>query len=338
MATAPATGAHPLRFRPRWLRWAFFGALTLAAVDYGVLPLLVAVREDLHLVASASLWAVGVALILEVASVLCYTGLTQAVLPRDTHLPWSTQVRIDVSGLGVSRLLPGVGATAAGLRYRLMTGAGLAAAAAGSVVAVQALVSYLALAVSYALGAGASYSAVAQRPLLGVVGLVAVVLVSAAVVGARWLAVRPARARELVTSRSRLAERFQHLLGEMTEQVRRLIRDTDRTGAAVAFGLGNWLLDAVSLWVCLLAYGYGAAPGPLLTAYGFVQLLALLPISPGGLGVVESALVPLLIAFGAPTGVAVLGVVTWRLFQFWLPVPVGLASWASLRWGPWHVG
>ncbi len=46
---------------------------------------------------------------------------------------------------------------------------------------------------------------------------------------------------------------------------------------------------------------------------------------------VEGTLIPLLLAFGTPGAAAVLGALTWRLLQFWLPIPVALACYASLR-------
>lgn len=322
----------------RWVRWAFYAALAAAAAYYGVLPMLVSVREDLELVTSASVWVIAAALVLEVVSVLFYTGLTQAVLPHDVHLSWFTQARIDVTGLGVSHVVPGGGAAAAGLRYRLMTGAGVPAPEARSLTAVQTVISSVGLAACYAAGAAAAYTAVVDRPLLGAVGLVAVLLVTATVVGARWLALRPPTVRELVSSRNRLVEWLQTLFTEIAGLARSLARDSDRIGAASSFAVANWLLDAAALWACLLAYGHVISAGPLLTAYGFAMLLALLPFTPGGLGVVEGTLTPLLIAFGTPSGVAVVAVVTWRLLQYFLPVPVGLLCWASLRWGPLRAG
>ncbi|HEX3224050.1 MAG TPA: flippase-like domain-containing protein [Nocardioides sp.] len=92
------------------------------------------------------------------------------------------------------------------------------------------------------------------------------------------------------------------------------------------------MLDAACLYVCLAAYqGQHVGPALVLTAYGFANLLGLLPLTPGGLGVVEGALIPLLIALGTSSSVAVLGVLTWRVLQFWLPVPVAAACYVGLR-------
>jgi uncharacterized membrane protein YbhN (UPF0104 family) len=49
--------------------------------------------------------------------------------------------------------------------------------------------------------------------------------------------------------------------------------------------------------------------------------------------VVEGVLVPAVASLGAAASVALLGVLTWRLVQFWLPVPVALVSYISLRLG-----
>jgi uncharacterized protein (TIRG00374 family) len=67
-------------------------------------------------------------------------------------------------------------------------------------------------------------------------------------------------------------------------------------------------------------------------AYGLANVAAALPITPGGLGVVEGVLVPTLVAFGTPAAVAVLAVVAYRLVSFWVPIPVGFASYARLSY------
>ncbi|MDQ6797492.1 MAG: hypothetical protein M3011_05615, partial [Actinomycetota bacterium] len=42
---------------------------------------------------------------------------------------------------------------------------------------------------------------------------------------------------------------------------------------------------------------------------------------------------PSLVGFGTPRGVALLGVAAWRLFNFWLPIPIGAGTYLSLRVG-----
>jgi uncharacterized protein (TIRG00374 family) len=93
----------------------------------------------------------------------------------------------------------------------------------------------------------------------------------------------------------------------------------------------NWLLDALCLWVSLDAFGYAAPIGPLLVVYGVANLVALLPITPGGVGIVEGVVIPVVASFGAPHAAAVLGVLMWRLIAFWLPIPVSWLTAVSVR-------
>ncbi|MGZ4602010.1 MAG: lysylphosphatidylglycerol synthase transmembrane domain-containing protein [Kineosporiaceae bacterium] len=52
---------------------------------------------------------------------------------------------------------------------------------------------------------------------------------------------------------------------------------------------------------------------------------------PAGWGVVEASTATLLVGFGVPAGVATLGVLAWRLVEFWPPIPVGGVAYASSR-------
>lgn len=74
-------------------------------------------------------------------------------------------------------------------------------------------------------------------------------------------------------------------------------------------------------------------PGRQQPAFVAAVLLAMLPTTPGGPRVVEGILVPALVTLGASTSVALLGVITWRLVQFWLPMPLALEMYASLWLG-----
>ena len=72
----------------------------------------------------------------------------------------------------------------------------------------------------------------------------------------------------------------------------------------------------------------------LLIAYALANVVAAIPITPGGLGVVEVVLTSTLTAFGAPGQVAALGVIAYRLVSFWLPIPVGGIAYLTLKLDP----
>ncbi|MBW4041463.1 MAG: UPF0104 family protein [Acidobacteria bacterium] len=116
--------------------------------------------------------------------------------------------------------------------------------------------------------------------------------------------------------------------------IRRLGADHRRSGAAIAFAAANWLLDAAALGVVFVAFGHPVPFAALLTEYGLGSILATLPLTPGGLHIVEGVMVPAFIAFGVPATAALLGVIGWRLIEYWLPLPVAVLSYGSLRLGP----
>ena len=315
--------------RPSWLRLPIACALLVAAVVYGVLPFLVTARDDLELVKGVAIPFLVGALVLEVGAVVSYTFLTQAVLRDSDQLGFGTQLRIDVTGLAASHVLPGGGATAAGLRYGLMTGAGVGRVPALTTAA--RTVSDLALICCYGLGALLAIHEVLRHP-----ALVIAVAVGLAALGLAALAVwRLAGTSSVPRTRRGSVPRWlawaRRRWDQTTVQIAVFLRDADRAGRAVSWASANWLLDAGCLWLCVFAYGHALSLPLLLTAYGFANLLALLPLTPGGLGLVEGTLIPLLVAFGVPGTAAVLGALTWRLLQFWLPIPVGLGCYVSLR-------
>ena len=116
-------------------------------------------------------------------------------------------------------------------------------------------------------------------------------------------------------------------LQEIGQQRRVLVR-------AVLWAGANWLLDAASLAVFLGAFGHWANPDAILVAYGLANVLAVIPITPGGLGVIEATLTSVLVGFGTPRGVAITGVVAYRLVNFWLPIPLGGLAYLSLQVTP----
>ena len=68
----------------------------------------------------------------------------------------------------------------------------------------------------------------------------------------------------------------------------------------------------------------------MLLAFCAAQVLSQIPITPGGLGFVEAGLTATLALAGVPAGAAVLATFAYRLFSYWLPLPVGLAAFG------WH--
>ena len=81
----------------------------------------------------------------------------------------------------------------------------------------------------------------------------------------------------------------------------------------------------------MAAFGHFTNPVELFAAYGIANVAGVLPITPAGLGVIDSLAPLLLVSFGVTRSVATLGVLGWRLVNFWLPIPAGAAAYVSLK-------
>jgi uncharacterized protein (TIRG00374 family) len=97
--------------------------------------------------------------------------------------------------------------------------------------------------------------------------------------------------------------------------------------AAAGFSLTNWLADCLCLVAAAGAVGTAVPWRGLLLAYGAAQVAANLPVTPGGLGVVEGSLTVALVAYGGPTEAMVAAVVLYRIISFWAVLPIGWGVW-----------
>ncbi|WP_165036376.1 lysylphosphatidylglycerol synthase transmembrane domain-containing protein [Candidatus Protofrankia californiensis] len=323
---------------PPWLRRGAAIVVLLLIIEYAVLPQLAGARKALETFSGVEPRYLVVGLLLEAASLLAYAMLTRSVLAREGRPSLWTLIRIDLTTLGVSHMLPGGAATASALRYRLQRSAGINASEAVSAAAIQGAGSAVVLNVILWIGLLISIPSRGGNPIYGTAAAVGTLLIAAVFIGVVLLTRGSERTVRIVRS---IAHRVPGLSPDGAEQLVRTFADRLRVlGAdkpllirATLWAAANWLLDAASLWVFLYAYGHATPLDGLLVAYGLANVLAAIPITPGGIGIIEGALVPTLVGFSATRAVALLGVVTWRLANFWLPIPISALAYLSLRTG-----
>ena len=323
---------------PRSLRRVAAGLAALVVVEYLVLPQVAGARKSLHLLASVNVVDLFLGVVLEAAAIAAYAKLTQATLPAGAA-SLSTVLRIDLSTMAASHIIPGGSAAGAGLGYRLLTEAGVGGADAGFALATQSLGSAVVLNVLLWLGLLVSIPRWGFNALYGTAAVVGAVLIAVFALAVVSLTRGEDRLARVVC---RVADRIPMLDGpgvnrvlhRVAARLRVLGADRPLLTRAVSWASANWLLDAASLWVFVAAFGYRVPFDGLIVAFGLAYVLAAVPVTPGGLGVVEAVLTSALVGFGTPRGVAVLGVVSYRLVNFWLPIPVGGVSYLSLKLGP----
>jgi uncharacterized protein (TIRG00374 family) len=101
----------------------------------------------------------------------------------------------------------------------------------------------------------------------------------------------------------------------------------------LAFGAAalNWLADLACLAASVHAFGLPVTFTGVAVAYLGAQVVRQIPLTPGGLGLIEASLVAALVAAGSPYGGAAAAVLVYRLLSCWLVIPVGALAFAILR-------
>jgi len=101
---------------------------------------------------------------------------------------------------------------------------------------------------------------------------------------------------------------------------------------ALAGSIGRWLLDYGALLVAVRAVGSDSRALLVLLAFVTAQVLAQIPVTPGGLGFVEAGLTAMLLLAGVGAADAALATLAYRLGSYWLPLPAGAAAWGIHAW------
>ena len=226
--------------------------------------------------------------------------------------------------------------------YRLLTLSGVAGPDAGFALATAGLGSAVLLNVILWTGLLISIPLRGFSPVYVTAAVIGVFLIGVffgVVLSLVWGRDTSVRAVKYVARRLRMnPDRAAEVVHRLADRLRDLLDDKVLLRRVAIWGTLNWLLDAASLWVFLYALGATLSLDGLLVSFGLANLFAAIPITPGGLGIVEGIYIPTLVAFGVSPSVAALGVPIYRLAQFWLPMLGGAISYLSLRIGPWAIG
>jgi uncharacterized membrane protein YbhN (UPF0104 family) len=103
----------------------------------------------------------------------------------------------------------------------------------------------------------------------------------------------------------------------------------------LTLGMGGYLaLQAALFWACLAATGVDLPISAMIAAFALSRLLAAVPLTPGGVGVSESATVALLVGIGAPPAPVAAAVLLFAVFSYAIEIPAGgvaVLAWLTVR-------
>src|SRR5271154_1925766 len=331
----PARGRRKLL--PRNVKITLMVLLLFFIGEYILLPELASARRELHALSHLNfLWLV-LGACLEITALASYAQLTHTVLSPGAP-PRFRLFRINMWALAISHVLPGGTVPGTAASYKLLTDAEVKGSTAAFGLATQGIGSAVGLNVIFWLALLISIPLQGYNPLYGFAAILGVLLL-AIFAGVIFFLTRGEKQASIFLRKvaNRLpfvrAETVTSLVQKVADRMKILFTSSDLLTKAGGWAAANWLLDCGSLYVFLLAFGAHVSPIDVLVAYGLANILAVIPITPSGLGVIEITVIAVLKTFGVPSGIAAAGVLSWRLVNFWLPIPFGGASYLSLRFG-----
>ena len=276
-------------------------------------------------------------LLAEAASFVCLWVLQRlSVRTHDVFAIATSQL----AGNAFGRIVPGGGATAGALQYRMLVQAGIPARRAASGLTASSLLVFavlLALPV-FALpavlrGVVSPDNELVRAALVGLVVFAAMFAVGVAFIVTNKPLYETAAFVQRVRNRIFARRPPRTTLPDRIVAERDLIVSVlgQRWWEALLATIGRWFFDYLALLAALAAVGATPRPTLVLLAFVSAQVLAQIPLTPGGLGFVEAGLTGTLALAGVHGGPAVLASLAYRLVSYWLPLPAGLAGWVLHR-------
>jgi uncharacterized protein (TIRG00374 family) len=258
-------------------------------------------------------------------------------LAVDAHSWWPVVTSNLASG-ALGRVVPGGAAAAGAMQFRMLVQAGVPASLAGlgigvaGIVVLAALTALPVLALPPILLGLAVPEKLSHAAFGGVALFLALIGVGALLMSGDRPVLWVGRVTQRIGRRVRRHKPPAEDLPERFRAQRNLVRRAfgSRWWEAVAGAAARWVLDYVTLLTALAAVGQHPRPSLVLLAFCAAQLLAQIPITPGGLGVVEAGLTGTLALIGVPAGAAAVATLAYRLVSYWLALPLGGAAWL------WH--
>jgi uncharacterized protein (TIRG00374 family) len=305
-------------------------------LEYFVIPEFSTARKHLHLLSTVNPALMVIAAGFEVAAIVAYAELTRTVFTP--HAPSRGEILgVNMSTLALSHVVPGGPAPAGALAYRMYSELGVPAATNAFGLAVQASGSAVVLNLMFWAALVISIPLRGFNPAYGFAALAGVFLLLA-FFGTVILIIRgqthaDSWLRKLAEKLPGMTpDRVSNLLARVAERIQLLLSNRRALYSSLEWAAANWLLDAACLWTFLWAFGHPISPIDLMVAYGLANILAAIPITPAGLGIVEVTLIATIVGFGVPHSQAELAVLAYRFMNFWLPIPLGGSAYLAMEY------
>lgn len=278
------------------------------------------------------------ALVLTTGMFAGYVAMFRGVFVRaGSRIGWGASYEITMAGLAASRLFAAGGAGGLVLTAWALRRSGMARRTVADKTIAFLVLTYLPYAFAVMIcGFGLHWGLFRGRDpfsLTFVPAVVALVLLGLALALALIPTDLERRLRPLAQRRGRLARLAQRLAAgpaATSAGVRDALEHLRSRDPALLGAVLFWGFQIAVLWAAFHAFG-DAPPIAVLTQAFFIGMLGNLLPMPGGVGGVEGGMIGAFAGFGVDGGLAVVAVLVYRAFTFWLPLVPGVFAYFRLR-------
>lgn len=248
------------------------------------------------------------------------------------------------AGFTLSNIIPGGGAVAVATQYAVLAKYGVPQARAAAAVSADAIFTYLftlgapSIAVTLLVLEGRSTGGFVTTAMIGLTAVIISVILIVAVLrsesAARKIGSWAQKPLNAVLGKfKKKSPDVTAILVQFHDQASELIKT--RWKALTITNVSAQMAPMLVLWAALEGLGVTHAELSLVelfAAFSVALVLTAFPITPGGLGTVDAALIALLIAFGVDSSTAVAADLLWRLGWFLPQLLVGALAVAKYGW------
>lgn len=273
----------------------------------------------------------------ELASMVVFARLQRRLLGTGgVRVALVPMFEITLAGNALSRSLPGGPALSATWAFKQMRRRGAEKSLAAWVVLVAGALSSFAVFVILTAGcfiAGDDGPVAQLRWVVAALAAVPVLIIAvyAAAQGSEALSAVFCATWEHLVGRSQIAQVLVRRARRGFVSLRMVRPRALGWAEAFALAMANWLYDGLCLVAGMEALGLPVPWRGILVVYGLTQVAASIPITPGGIGVVEASMTALLVAYRVRTASALSTVLLYRVVSFWGLVPLGWVAWLGLE-------
>jgi uncharacterized protein (TIRG00374 family) len=326
--------------RGRALLVLIVAVVAALSVLYVVLPAVAGLKDTTGKLSDADVPVLLCAALVECLSFVSYVILFRGVFRGTVALGWRESYLITMAGVAATRLLAAAGAGGVVLTVWALNRLGMGRREITSRESAFLVLLYgIYMAALVVGGAGLRIGLLpgpAPFALTVVPAIFGAIVIVLALLAARFapdVGRAARRVRHAEGHLSRISGALTTAPAALATGVRGAILMTRARRPELLGAFGWWGFDIAVLYLSLRAFGGRPEVAIVVMAY-FVGMLAnTLPV-PGGIGAVDGGMIGALIGFGVDSSLAIVGVLTYRLLAFWLPVVPGVVAYVQLLRSP----